>query len=78
MKVSYDDVQKKSAAGQAVVEYLLIMIFIYMVAGKFIKGFKDFLAEGFGTIGHAMTVNLSVGVCEKECFFKGYKNSNGK
>ena len=43
-----------------------------------VTGFSDFFRDSFGNLGHALSINLNVGVCEKDCFFGGYKNGYKK
>lgn len=62
--------------GQALVEYLLLLVFLVVISSKIVGTFTDFMSDSFGNLGHAMTVNLTVGVCAEECFFAGYKNGN--
>jgi hypothetical protein len=64
-------------SGQAMLEYLMVLLIGYALAGGFLTSFKEFLGESFGGLGHSMTINLSVGVCPTECFFRVYKNSQG-
>jgi hypothetical protein len=64
--------------GQALVEYLMVLIFISFLAGKMVTGFSDFFRDSFGNLGHALSINLNVGVCERDCFFGGYKNGYKK
>lgn len=60
--------------GQALVEYLLLLVFLVMLSSKIVLTFTDFLRDSFGDLGHAMSVNLTVGVCPEECFFESYRN----
>ncbi len=61
-------------SGQALVEYLLLLVFLIMITSRLVGGFTDFMSDSFGNLGHVMSINLTVGVCEEDCFFKGYKN----
>lgn len=60
--------------GQALIEYLMVLVFISLIAGKMVTTFSDFFRDSLGNLGHVLTINLNVGVCKKECFFAGYKN----
>jgi len=69
-------VQKKSS-GQALIEYLFVMIFIILLSIKIVNLFTDFMRDSMGNLGHVLTNYLTVGVCESKCFFGGYKNGFG-
>ncbi len=64
----------KTKSGQAMIEYLLLVIFLLILSTKMISGFTDFMRDSIGNLGHVLSVNLTTGICEEECFFKGYKN----
>ena len=65
-----------TSAGQALVEYLLILAFITTISLNLIKGFSDFMKTSVGSLGHELSVNLSSGVCPRMCFYSGYRNGN--
>lgn len=60
--------------GQALVEYLLLVVFLVMISSKVLISFTDFMRESVGGLGHTMTMNLMVGICKEECFYSNYKN----
>lgn len=60
--------------GQATVEYLLLLSFILIISLQLVKSFTGFMVDNIGNLGHVLSYNLSVGVCESECFYDGYKN----
>lgn len=64
----------KKPSGQALIEYMFVMLFIIGVSVKLVGSFSDFFRDSMGNLGHVLTLNLMVGTCEKDCFFKGYKN----
>ena len=64
----------KNNFGQATVEYLLILSFILIISLKLVDSFTEFMVDNIGSLGHVMSYNLSVGVCNEECFYDGYKN----
>ena len=64
----------KKHSGQALIEYLLIVAFLVLFTSKLASNFTDFMRGSIGNLGHVMTLNLTVGVCERDCFFGGYKN----
>ncbi len=61
--------------GQALVEYLLIFGFIALIALNIVKGLGTAMSESVGSLGYILTQQLSVGVCNTNCYFGGYKNS---
>ena len=64
--------------GQALIEYMFVMLFIIGVSVKLIGSFTDFFRDSMGNLGHVLTMNLMVGVCSDDCFFAGYKNGSKK
>ena len=60
--------------GQATIEYLVVMIFLILVSIKLVGAFSTFMRDSMGNLGHVMTMNLTTGVCKKECFYPSYKN----
>lgn len=67
-----------NSKGQALVEYMFVMLFIIGVSVKLIGSFTDFFRDSMGNLGHVLTMNLMVGVCSDDCFFAGYKNGSKK
>lgn len=61
-------------AGQAVLEYLLLMAIAMLLLGQLVGLASDETQEKFGNIAHVLSFNLSTGTCERDCFFSGYKN----
>lgn len=64
--------------GQATVEYIFVLAFVVFLAFNVTNKFSDFFKNSMGTVGHALSTNLIVGVCPNECFFEGYENSYQK
>ena len=64
--------------GQAVVEYLLIVAFLVIISSKLALNFTDFMRDSIGNLGHVLSLNLSVGVCEKQCYFGAYSNGSNQ
>lgn len=60
--------------GQAVVEYLLLVVFLIILTSKLALSFTDFMRDSVGNLGHVISLNLTVGVCADECFFTDYEN----
>ena len=65
---------KKTSRGQAVIEYLFMLIFISLIGIKLIQGLSAFMFESIGGLGHVLNVHLSVGVCKESCFNNSYVN----
>ncbi len=61
-------------SGQALVEYLLLVAFLIILTSKIAFTFRDFMRDSVGNLGHVLSLNLTVGVCEEQCFFKQYAN----
>lgn len=62
--------------GQATIEYLFIMVFIISITIKMVTAFSEFMRDSVGNLGHVLSMNLTVGVCRDQCFFKGFKNGH--
>jgi hypothetical protein len=68
----------KNQQGQAAVEYLLVLLFVVMVSLKMVGSFNDFLRDSTGNLGHVLSQNLIVGICDQLCFFANYENGFGQ
>lgn len=66
--------KKNNKHGQAMVEYVLLLAFVAVVSIGILKSMKGFMDNSFGSLATAVTKQLTVGVCEKNCFFSGYYN----
>lgn len=64
--------------GQATVEYLLLILFLLALSYKVVLGFTEYMSDAVGNLGHVLSYNLSVGICESECFYKQYYNGYRK
>lgn len=64
----------RNQKAQAIIEYLIVFLFITSISVLFIGKFRDFLKDSLGNVGHVLSMNLTVGVCPEKCFFKGYAN----
>ena len=69
---------KLNSGGQALLEYLLVMIFVIILSVKMVTVMTDFMRDSMGNLGHVLTTYLNVGVCERKCFFGGYRNGNSR
>lgn len=48
-----------------------------LISVTIIKKFNEFFNESLGNLGHAISLNLLVGICDRSCYFGGYKNGFG-
>jgi hypothetical protein len=62
------------SSGQAMIEYLLLLVFLLILSSRMISGFSSFMSDSIGNLAHVLSLNLSTGICENECYFKGYLN----
>ncbi len=65
---------KKRQSGQAVVEYLLVLVLALIIISGLTQSVSNFLGQSFGSLGHYLTMNLSTGICQRDCFFSNYEN----
>lgn len=63
-----------SSRGQTTVEYIFILAFVVILGFKITNIFTDFFRKSMGNVGHALSQNVTVGVCPHECYFAGYLN----
>ena len=62
------------STGQAMIEYLLVFAFMALIAINFFRWGQKYVNESIGMFAGVLSQELSVGVCEKACFFNGYRN----
>lgn len=62
------------AQGQALIEYLLLFSFMTFITISMVKGLGKTIFKSVGYLGHELTEQFTIGVCQRECFYKGYKN----
>jgi hypothetical protein len=65
---------KLPRAGQATVEYIFILAFAMLIGVRMTDMFSKFFQGAMGGVGHALSSNVTVGVCADDCFFAGYVN----
>jgi hypothetical protein len=72
---------KSNQQGQALIEYLFVIVMTAYLGTHFSKKIGSFMSEQMGKLAHVLSMNLSVGVCSKNgaskgqyCYFKNYKN----
>lgn len=61
-------------SGQALLEFLIVLIFASLVSTKVVGSLSEFMANSFGGLAHVLSLNLSTGVCQQDCFYSGYNN----
>jgi hypothetical protein len=61
--------------GQATVEYIFILAFAILLGFNIIDKYTDFFSDTMGNVSHVLSTHLTVGVCQRECWVKGYENS---
>lgn len=64
----------KKSFGQATVEYIFILMIAVLLSFKITQKFADFFKVQMGKVGHVLSTHLMVGVCPKNCWYKGYDN----
>ena len=62
------------AKGQATVEYILLFSFMAFILVNFVNGLGKMVGTSMGSLGYALTQQLTIGVCPNQCFFNGYTN----
>jgi hypothetical protein len=68
------DPKNSSTQGQALVEYLFVLIFIVGIALFFARGAQSQYAKGLTSLAHVLGQHLTVGTCTSGCYFAGYYN----
>ena len=63
-----------SKEGQATVEFLLVLLFLMVLAWQFFKYIGLFVGNHIGGFGYHLTDFLATGVCENHCVFHGFQN----
>lgn len=60
--------------GQAIMEYLMIILFIAFLSVKMVTAYNKILDTTFKSLAKVLTQHLNIGVCESRCFSDGYQN----
>lgn len=68
---------KRQAAGQAVVEYLIVFAFLALISIGLTRFLGGFMGNTAGSLGYQLSNHLSAGACEELCFFQGFNNGVG-
>lgn len=67
-------VQNNSMRGQALIEYILIFSFLALISVGFVKSLNGLMNRSIGSLTYEVSEQLTVGVCERYCFFNGFTN----
>lgn len=68
------NLKQLSNKGQALVEYLGILVLLGFIALKLSGLINEGMKFTVGTLAYRLSEELSTGVCSRNCFFDGYKN----
>ncbi len=63
-----------SNKGQALVEYLLIFSFMVFLSISFVRALNGIMTNSIGSLSYELTEQLTVGVCQKDCFYTQFLN----
>lgn len=64
--------------GQATIEYILLFSFLAFILVNFVNSLGKMVGTSVGSLGYALTQQLSVGVCAQNCFYNGYMNKGSE
>ncbi len=64
--------------GQATVEYILLFSFMAFILVNFVSGLGKMVGSSMGSLGYDLTQQLTVGVCQSNCFFNSYTNQGSE
>ena len=67
-------IKNSQTTGQALIEYLFLFSFMIYITINMVKGLGATMFKSVGYLGYEITEQLTIGVCQSECFFTGYKN----
>ncbi|MDH4466554.1 MAG: hypothetical protein QE271_00730 [Bacteriovoracaceae bacterium] len=65
-----------SQHGQAVIEYLFVIMFIIFFSFNLTLMVRDLFQTNFASFAHILSKNLSSGVCPKICLYDQYENGH--
>lgn len=60
--------------GQALLEYLIVLAFSMLFVTKFMGAFGEFAADGLGRFNVVLTLHLTTGLCQQDCWSGSYIN----
>lgn len=58
----------RSTVGQAMVEYILVLVFVALIGVLAMKNLKSTLVSTVGALGYELSQHLNVGMCKSQCF----------
>lgn len=61
-------------SGQALIEFIFVLLFVIFFTTRTVLFLGDFMRDSFGNLAHVLSMNLTVGVCQQDCYFSGYSN----
>ncbi len=61
-------------SGQAVIEYLMVFCVLALITVKLVGYLSDYFGNTLGSLGYVISMKLSSGVCEANCWFDGFSN----
>ena len=64
--------------GQATIEYILLFSFLAFILVNFVNSLGKMVGTSVGSLGYALTQQLSVGVCAQYCYYDGYQNKGAQ
>ncbi|MFT6068883.1 MAG: Flp pilus assembly pilin Flp [Bacteriovoracaceae bacterium] len=64
--------------GQATIEYILLFSFLAFILVNFVNSLGKMVGTSVGSLGYALTQQLSVGVCKTYCYYDGYQNKGAE
>jgi len=70
--------KKLGKKGQAMVEYILIFSFMAFILVNFVNALGAMVGTSMGSLGNALTRQLTVGVCQEFCFYNGFANQGSE
>ena len=65
---------KNNSRGQALIEYILILSLFAVISIGIARIMNEMVNDMVTQLTTVLSQHLSVGVCEKSCFFDGYRN----
>lgn len=66
---------KSKSLGQTTVEYIFVLAFAIILGFNIVNKYTEFFRDAMGSLSHVLSSHLVIGVCNKECWTKGYANS---
>lgn len=73
--MSCNSTRLEARGGQAFVEFLFVLVLLGFIAVEMVKFAFSSLETSTGTMGMAISNNLSVGVCRRQCYNYNFENN---